>query len=275
MTCDVLGPQALDYMPCAYGASRLRFRGPARPTDGRFTAFMGGALTYGSFIERPFPMCVEHGNGVVSVNLGQPTMGVDMLLRDPAIPQLAGAAAVTVIEVPGAINLSNNYYRVHPRRNDRFVQAAPVLRRLYPDVDFARFHFTQHLTQFLRRHDPERFELVAKSLQRAWQRRMSTLLDAVAGPAVLLWLGEGAPPARGGLSGSGMPPLVSAAMLDALTPACAAQVQITYDAPDGQTDGKLFDATQERAAGRLPGPQVHEHIARTLVPVIDDLMIRA
>lgn len=271
MTYDVLGLRALDYLPCGYGGSRLQFRGPARAVEGRFVCFLGGAATFGRFIERPFPLLTEHLNGVPSLNLGQPTLGVDMLLRDPFIPQAMQRAAVSVLEVPDAINLSNTFYRVHPRRNDRFLGPSQRLCQLYPEIDFARFHFTRHLAEHLRHFDRDRFKLLRKSLQRCWTRKMGQLIARAERPVVLLWLAQGRPPRIARPDAGLFPEFVTEEMLSALSHVLAARVQVIVDAPTGGTAGKLFDPGDERAAGRLPSPQDHETVARALVPVIDRL----
>ena len=145
MTYDILGPGALDYLPCLYGTSKLTFRGPRRALEGPYVAFLGGIVTFGKFIEQPFPLRVEHLTGVTSVNFGQVNAGLDVFANDASILEVAAQAKVTVMEATGAANMSNRFYTVHPRRNDRFLHAMPDLRRLYHDVDFTQFSFTHHM----------------------------------------------------------------------------------------------------------------------------------
>ena len=75
---------------------------------------------------------------------------------------------MTVVQVMGAQNLTNRFYTVHPRRNDRFLRAAPDLQALYPEVDFTEFHFTRHLLRTLRWSSADRFEVVAEELRAVW-----------------------------------------------------------------------------------------------------------
>jgi hypothetical protein len=65
---------------------------------------------------------------------------------------------VTVVQVLAVQNLSNPYYTVHPRRNDRFLRASARLQNLYQDVDFTEFHFTRHMLQTLQMVSAPRFE---------------------------------------------------------------------------------------------------------------------
>lgn len=272
MTCDVLGPQALDYLPCHYGMSKLQFRGPARKLDSPYVAFLGGTVTYGRFVEQPYPLLVEYMTGFASVNLGQVNAGVDVFGKDAFVPDAAHHARATVLEVPGAINLSNRFYTVHPRRNDRFVRCSPLLKRLFPEVDFTLFSFTQHLVAHLYKHDPSRFALVAKALQQTWLRRMGQLLRKIDGPVVLLWLADTPPPDRGHMGNTLAPRFVTRHMLDALSSFDTVQVKVIFDPPSRDIGGKIVGLGQEAAAQRVPGPEVHDRIARALLPALDPLI---
>ena len=157
MTYDILGPGALDYLPCQYGMSKLTFRGPRRALEAPYVAFLGGTATFGKFIEQPFPLLVEHLTGGTSVNFGQVNAGLDVFSKDSTVLEAARGAQVTVVEVMGAANMSNRFYSVHPRRNDRFLHVLPDLRQLYYDVDFTQFSFTQHMLRHLYLRDSGRF----------------------------------------------------------------------------------------------------------------------
>lgn len=274
MTCDVLGPGALDYLPCRYGASKLLFRGPRRALDAPYVAFIGGTQTFGKFIEKPYPLRVEHLTGVTSVNLGQMNAGLDVFAKDKEVHRTAQGARVTVLEVLGAINMSSRLYTVHPRRNDRFVCAGPQLQRLYPDVDFTQFHFTRHMLRYLYRKDCARFMLLREELQRVWVRRMRRLISYLGDNVVLLGIGnagESEDWATGGPSG---PALVSDAMIGALDASVRSRVSIPLDAvaPQTQSQGKVFHPMEEEAAKTVVGTSVHNHVARALRPVLDRLM---
>ncbi len=187
MTYDVLGAGALNYAPCTYGNSRILFRGPQRRLDAPYVAFVGGTETYGKFIKAPFPALVESHLGVNCVNFGIANAGVDVFLNDAALIDAANGAEVTVLQVVGAHNLSNRFYTVHPRRNDRFVTASPILASIYPEVDFSEFHFTRHMLNVLYRVSPERFAVVRSELRQAWVARMKLLLRRISTPVCLLW----------------------------------------------------------------------------------------
>lgn len=125
--------------PVRYGSSRLLFRGPRRPLDGRQIAFVGGSETYGRCVAEPFPRLVEAALGAPCVNFGQVNGSIDVAVNDPLLMQACREAVVSVVEVTGALNMSNRFYQVHPRRNDRLTRVSTVLQALFPDVDFSEF----------------------------------------------------------------------------------------------------------------------------------------
>lgn len=265
------GSGALDYAPCQYASSRLQFRGPARPTDGPFVACLGGSETYGRFVPLPFPALVEADLGLPVVNLGCANAGPDVYLAEEAVLALAGQARAAVVQLCGAQNLSNRYYAVHPRRNDRFLGATPQLRALFREIDFTEFAFTRHLLSVLAATSADRFEVVAEELRAAWVGRMRALLTALPCPVVLLWMADAPPPPPARRATLRQDPLlVDAEMVAALRPHAAALVQVLPDeaARAAGTEGMAFGALEAPAAASLPGPLHHRAVAAALTPVL-------
>ncbi len=274
MTYNVLGPGALEYLPCQYGTSRLTFRGPKRRLCDPYVAFLGGIQTYGKFIEKPFPLRVEHQTGVTSVNLGQPNAGLDVFASDATVAEMARQARVSVLEVLGAANMSNRFYKVHPRRNDRLLGAAPQLKQLFPEVDFAVFNFTGHMIRHLHCLDPERFAVVRGTLQKVWLQRMQRLRKKLGGHVVLLWMARDPVPENwtGGMAEG--PAFVTRPMLDALRENVSAIVEApaSAQAKAQGTVGMMFNELEKAAALLMPGPEAHQEAAEALRSVLDDLM---
>jgi len=274
MTYEILGPGALDYLPCRYGMSKLNFRGPKRALEGPYVAFLGGTTTFGKFIEQPYPLKVEHLTGVPSVNFGQINAGLDVFMKEPVVMGAARQARVTVVEVLGAANLSNRFYRVHPRRNDRFLRAGPLLKRLYPEVDFSQFNFTHHMLRHLHQHDAERFAPLRSLLQALWVRRMRKLVAQVSEEVVLVRFGADKADGRGARGGGACAALVTDEMLDRL----GADVSAIVDIPLGlrshaaERSGMTFRLLEEDAAKTVAPPHVHTAAAQALRPVLDRLM---
>lgn len=274
MKHDALVEPGVSYAPCRYGTSRLLFRGPRRPLDGRHIAFVGSTETFGRFLARPYPALVEELLGVTCVNFGQVNASVDAFAQDPTVPGACQDAVLTVLEVAGAHNMSNRFYTVHPRRNDRFVRAASVLRAIYPEVDFADFCFTRHMLTELHALSPERFAIVREELQMAWLARMRMFLEMVGPRTLLLWFSAHLP--------SDLPweerpdpltrePLfVTRRMLDSLRPLVrgVAMVQPSTRAQAGRGEGLTHAPAQATAAAGLLGAAAHREAARALAGAI-------
>jgi hypothetical protein len=201
------GEGALDYYPCRYGKSKILFRGPRRDLEQPFVAVLGGTETYGKFLPLPYPALTEEATGIRMVNLGCVNAGLDVYLNEPVIPDILGRARVTVIQLMGAQNMSNRYYAVHPRRNDRFLRASGLLRTIYREVDFTEFNFTRHMLTTLQSISPQKFEVVVDELKAAWVARMSLLLDQARGKTVLLWMADRPPSATVAPGGSDAGPV--------------------------------------------------------------------
>ena len=270
MSFEHPGAGALDYFPCRYGLSKTMFRGPRQRIEGRYAVALGGIETYGKFIATPWPLLVERATGRQMVNLGCLGAGIDAYLNDPPVMQLAAAAELRVLQVMGAQGLSNRFYVVHPRRNDRFLRATPALQRLYPEVDFTEFAFVRHMIQGLLRRDADRFAVVADELRDAWVWRMKEFLSQLGGPTILLWFADrapGVPGVRTRLSGQS-PLMVDAGMLETMRPQVVDIVQVVSPPHIGPAEGMIYHPLDELVAAELPGPASHERVAAALVPMM-------
>lgn len=256
MKTDIRQQGALRLTPCNYGISKLPFRGPMRPTDGRFVAVLGGSETFAKYIRKPFPTLVETDIGEVCVNLGCQSAGPDVFLRDTAVQSLCHDAVATIIQILGVTNLSNSFYKVHPRRNDRFVAPSDKLIALFPEIDFSEISFTGHLIERMRTVDEARFELVKQHLQRTWLRRMKTLIDRSGGPVVLLWLTQ-----TGAILPT-IPSFVTRDMIDDLRGFVANVVEVEGDA--GDTAGMCFAPLDALSAADTLGEPMHTCVAKAL-----------
>ncbi len=252
------GPHALEQ--CRYDGSKLLFRGPRRRLEGDFIACLGGTETFGRGIACPWPDLLEEMSGTTCVNFGWPNAGVDAFAGDRALLDCVGRARLGVLQVPCATNMSNRFYSVHPRRNDRFLQASPALQRLFEDVDFCEFSFTRHMLGTLRARSPERFAVLRDELGAAWVAGMRALIRRIGVPVVLLWLSARAPDVDADRPEVWADPaLVDGAMLNRLRGEVRAIVETRLD---GRRDtgpaspGAVFDA-----AG-------HRRIARALCPAV-------
>lgn len=272
MAYQALSGESLDYMPCRYGRTRLLFRGPRRDLSGRFAVALGGIETYGRYVPRPWPALVEEAVGTRVVNLGCPQAGPDAWLSDPALFDVLERAAVVVVQVTAACDVTNRLYAVHPRRNDRFIKASPLLQTVYRRVDFTEFSFTRHMLRALQAADAGRFALVAEEVRAAWMARMGLVLDRLPGRKVLLWMGDHAPGERADAL-TGEPALVDRVMVEGLAGKVdAVAVAVASDrARQTGTAGMVFPAMAEPAARGLPGVAVHEEVAGVVSGVLRGL----
>ncbi len=269
------GAAALDYSVCRYGSSKVQFRGPRCDLSGDYIAFLGGTETFGKFVPDPYPALVRGRLGLPTANLGCVNAGIDVFLNEPAIADVAAGAKVTVLQILGAQNLSNRFYTVHPRRNDRFVHASPGLKALYRDIDFTEFHFTRHLLGALARKSPDRFAVVADELRMAWLSRMKLLLARLSSQTLLLWVANHPPPNRSDSAiAHNDPVLVDTEMLDAIRPYATSYLQVV-GSPMAQLNGLrglAFTEFDRPAAAEVLGPAVHHEVAQSLAPVLRTML---
>lgn len=275
MTYENTGGASPDYLPCRYGNSRLVFRGPRRRLTGDYVAFFGSTETYGKFIERPFPDLTEEQLGLTCVNFGCVNAGIDAFVQDTEMMDAANNARATVVQVMGAQNMSNRLYTVHPRRNDRFVDASTMLKAIYREVDFTEFHFTRHMLTRLQHIGPDRFEMVRDELKQAWIARMNLLLQRVTSPIILMWFADHEPPLADDRSFDD-PLFVDVEMIESLRPRVADVIapKISAAALSQGTHGMMFDPLEVNAARELLGPAAHMEAADALCVTLSSILKR-
>ena len=265
---------AIDYFPCQYGTSKLIFRGPKRRIQGDFVAYLGGIETFGKFVEMPYPMLTEVETGMRSVNLGCANSGVDAYINDKSLIDICSQAKVTVIQMSGAQNMSNRFYAVHPRRNDRVVRISSLLRTIYDEVEFTEFNFTGHLLGSLAKASPEKFVMVENELRNAWVARMRSLIEQIGGKVVLLWMSDHRPDQKGADShGRAEPLFIDRDMIDSLSGEVDAKLEVIGQ-PDEISNGlpeMVFDQLEQPAAQELLGPVVHRRTAQELAAVLKSI----
>ena len=255
---------------CRYGISRLTCRGPKRDLDQPYIAFVGSTEFYGRFIETPLPALVEQRIGEPCVNFGVLNGGIEAFVHDPTIIRACSQSRATVLQVMGANFLSNRFYMVHPRRNDRFLRTSTVLDAIYPDVDFADFTFTRHMLTSLHETCAQRFDIVISELREAWSARIRNLISQFRSPVILTWFSMedlDDKPWQDRTSGLAANPLfVTREMLENLRPMVAdiVDLQPSRAAVAAGTRGMVFTQFQRRAAQEMLGPACHAEASEIL-----------
>jgi len=273
MAYENLSEGLLNYFPCQYEGSKLMFRGPRRRLSGDYVAFLGGTETYGKFIKSPYPALIEeeHG-GDRAVNFGCVNAGLDVYANDPFIIDACRNARATVIQVLGAHNMTNKYYSVHPRRNDRFLRASQLLQATYPEVDFTEFNFTRHLLTTLRRLSANRFRDVEAQLKATWLDRMKLLLNKIGGKTIVLWFANDIPLSKMGKETHLRDPLfVDENMIEEIRLLTSEVVFVTPSsvARARGTAGMIFSPMEQPAAEQMLGVFTHHEAARKVSTALE------
>ncbi len=267
------GVRSPDYAPCRYGASKLTCRGPKPDLDKDYIAFLGGTEFYGKFMEHSLPQQVEAALDMPCANLGSVNAGVDLYAFDGDILQVASGARAVVFQVLGAHALSNPYYRVHPRRNDRVIAPTDLAKAVFPQVDFTNIHFARHALQNMQRVAARRFPNVVEALKSTWVSRMTDVLTRIDAPVLLFWMGDHGPSA-GDAANPRDPAFVDDSMLRALAPLVAGLVQYVPHGAARQPDldHMLCGEGDAVAARRMFSPMAQAAAARALVAPLSALL---
>lgn len=275
MAYEFPGDGGLDYFPCRYGKSKLLFRGPRKRLDGDYCAVLGGSETYGKFVPLPYAALVEQALGVPVVNLGYMNAGIDVFVNEPAVIDICAQARVTVVKLTGAQNISNRFYAVHPRRNDRFLRASPLMCTIFREVDFTDFHFTRHMVSALHGFAPDKFEILAEELRMAWVARMRLLLQRIEGEKLLLWIDDHHPLGRSADELGPEPLLVTREMVDTVAAGSAGvlHVHLSPQAIAAGTAGMQFLPLEAPIAAEMAGPVVHAEVAAALQVALQHYLV--
>ena len=278
MKFDLGESGGLSYAPCRYGMSRMFFRGPKRDLDAPYLAFLGGTETFGKFIDKPFPALVEKDLRRTCVNFGCVNGGVDSFVKDPTIMAACNDADLTVVQVMGANHLSNRFYSVHPRRNDRFLRASTVLQAVFGEVDFSEFTFTRHMLGALNDLSPERFDIVVSELRSAWVARMRNMLGQIGKRSVLLWFSRheltDQPWYEKDKPLSADPLFITRSMVEELSDLVMSTViaRPSDVALSQGTTGMYFPAMQAKAAADMLSVNAHIEASAKLIPKIRETL---
>lgn len=269
---------ALNYHMCRYAGARTMSRGPLRDPGRDYVAFIGGSDTFGQFVDSPFPDMVEQRTGDTCINLGRPNAGIDVFLNDPSLMNMCNRARTTVIQIMGTQFMSNRFFTVDPRRNNRFLRASKLLKAIYYDVDFGSIETTNDLLMTLARTAPDRLHLVRAEMQTAWVARMRTLIDAIDGQVILLWAADHPPAERHRPVGLCRTPLfVDRPMIAAINGEDVQVVQVIAS-PDEIAQGfsgMYVNDDDCAAAIEMLGPVVHRRIAAAISAALIDARDRA
>lgn len=258
-----------EYAMCRYPGSKVMFRGPRCAAEAPDVALVGGAEVFGRFQRQSLGDRIAQATGSSVANFGCLNAGIDVFLNDEAVLEICRNARVVVLEVMGAHNMSNRFYRIHPRRNDRFIAASSLMRSVFSGVDFTDFTFTRHMLTTVKRLAPERFDILVEELQAAWLARMELFLRKIGAPVHLLWLAR--EPLHEGRVGLGYDPLfVTGGMIDTLRDRVASLIEVVPTAREIRTgsEGLTYTEADAPAARQMLGTVAQEKAAKAIVEVL-------
>lgn len=176
------------------------------------------------------------------------------------------------MQAPRLLGQSNHFYRVHSRRNDRFLAPTKDLISLYPEIDFTEVHFVRHLMSCLEKVRDARIEVVLDELRRNWVRKIGKFLQSLEIPVILLRLHV----LRGELGAHHIDSAnvgVTDQMIKTVGKPCADIVDVKTHVC-GQSDeieDMLFGTLQQPMAEHMIGPAAHRAIAAALMRRIRNL----
>lgn len=257
---------------CLYDGLAGQYRGPACSPDQAHWAYLGGCDGYGEFLTDPLPVLVSRHLGLPCANYAQPGAGVDFLLSNPDLLSRAAGAKAVILQVSGAHLLSNRYFSVHPRRNDRFTGPSRALRNLFPRVDFFEIHFVRHLLRALELANPHAFAVVVEELRAVWTQRMGQVLDRIDAPVLLLWFADHAPGDQHGQA-QRAPLFITPGMLDVFSKRVS-RLDVVVS-PQALTQDALLAPEEPGVCARarhLLGPAAHAEAAAQVLPTLSRLL---
>ena len=192
-------------------------------------------------------------------------------MQDPAIQAAVSTASAMVLQVTGAHTMTNRFYSVHPRRNDRFLKASSMLRTIYPQVDFTEFHFVRHLLSHLKSISDDRFDIVRSELATAWVARVRRFISQAEIPVHLLWLANHGPSDDISPDMDADPLFVTDTMMKQVSGVAASvhMIALSESNKGQETRGKFFGPREEAAARLLPGPELHTEAAISLLKSVE------
>jgi hypothetical protein len=246
------GGPSIDYQTYRFGRRQRLYRGPQPDLSKPYFAFLGAERTFGKTVRTPFPDLVGAAMGVPCANLAVEGAGSGFVLDDAVTLEACCGAEVCVVEVMGIWNVSNRFYSVGKRYNRRIRAVSPMLRGLYPKVDFDSFDYVGRMLEALSAADSEKFLMIERECKDAWMVRTRQLLEAIETRTLLFWFSERAPASltkqdsRRALSI--YPEGVEDDMLEQVKPAADAYVECIHPSAAPLGDGPALPSVSAHAA---------------------------
>lgn len=257
------------------------FRGPM-VRGARYIACVGAAQTFGRFAHQPFSTLLSDQLGLEVMNLGSGGAGPTFFTSSDALLSYINDAQLAIVQVLSARSVSNSLFRI------KFHGAWGT--RLADGVDMSSTDFFSNLLQ----ERPDAVRDVVEETRANYVAAMSSLLNAISVPTVLLWFSTRRPDYREEyrlpvekLFGP-FPQLVNGEMIRALAGQADAYVECvsSIGLPQqllGRNGRKARVATRVSPEKTVytsensyyPSPEMHRDATRVLVPACLKLLHRS
>ncbi len=178
--------QELDQGRFDYGLVREAgrwLRGPACDLARPYLAVVGGAETFGRFVDRPYPQRLAERLSLGCLNLGLPGMG-PTAFADPQLLRLLHGAALVVVSCLSGRSAHNDRFDNRPR-------GGLFGKDLH---DGRERRFEDFVADLVRQRDADEVRRVIAVTRRNFTGGMLRLGRALGGRAVLLWFSQRTPP---------------------------------------------------------------------------------
>lgn len=265
----------LDYeLGTVPGAGDVLFRGPIPDLGAPYVAVVGGAQTFGRFVDRPFPALLAERLGLPCLNLGIGGAGPRFALGPDILPLLQGARLVIVQVFSGRSSSTSQFDNQRGGRNFGSVLAN---NRWVAYEDYFRHEFE--------RGDRELTERIVAETRDDFGFMLAELGRLLRVPAVLLWLSRRVPDYEIDWSTTfgilnDYPQLIDRAVLDRVTPHFSGYVECASTSGLPQRLWRADEAvagTNREESGWLvnvyyPSPEMHREAADLLEPVCRRLL---
>ncbi|MEO1549307.1 MAG: DUF6473 family protein [Pseudomonadota bacterium] len=259
-----------------FGRSQTLFRGSAPDLSQPFVAVIGGAETYGPYVDLPYPALLDQELPLQVLNLGCQGGGPSFVLRDPILLEACNRAEAVVLSVSHAWAVTNRLFTVGHTQNTALHEVSEQLAVMFPDVDLDPFEHVRPMLHALAQSNPENFQVLQIELREAWLARMRDLVERIEAPVVLFAMGDDQMEVGGfdaNIPRIG-PELITPAMLSRLSTYVASVVIYPADKLDQCLDGsdRLAEGEDVKRAVLFPGETMHVAAAERLYPVLKALL---
>lgn len=271
---------AFDYGYVALPGTAMRVRGPIpeQLVQGEYVSCLGGAQTLGRLVDHPYAAQLQARLGRPVLNLGFGGGKPEYFLGTKGVLELINRGRCAVVQVMSARGSPSPLMR-HLGASDNMVMISTPTGERQVFVD-------QAYRKALKDRPWEEVLAAIVETRAAYVASMTTLLEAITVPKVLLWFSARKPayqPAQGGLAElfGAYPQLVDEEMVKGLAAKADAFVECSSDVGlpfivRARVTGEplpLFPGTADPTVNTYyPSQQMHDGVAAALTPVLSPLV---